>query len=466
MPAEPRAVTARRVPLTYGPRVARLAAGLGTSFMPWQRLAADLFGEHDADGLRVNPFGVLTVQRQAGKTELLQAMAVDRCLLDRPAQRVWYTAQNGAMAAEKWAEVVTRISAETSPLAGYVAVRWARGSECATFPNGSTFRPFPPTKDALHSKQGDLVIVDEAWKHDQVRGAELLQAISPTQSTRPGAQTILLSTMGTTTGSQWFHSFVDRGRAGDPAITYLEYGIGDEGDPEDMAAVCAQHPAVGFTITPEFVAAQLPILGPSEFARAFGNARTAVTSTIISAAAWTAIRHRDATPADGSSLVLAFDVEADRSATAIVAVWPDPDGVPVLEVVDYRPGVQWAGPRLADLVAVHRPVMTVADGTGPVLTVVDDARRAGVDVTQTNGREYTAACAGMLDKITAGDVLHRGDPALDSAVAGATRRPVGDGWGWSRRTSGVGVAALIAGSLALWGHARRPARPRPVVAAG
>lgn len=466
MPAEPRAITARRSPLTYGPRVARLSAGLGMRFMPWQRLAADLFGERDDAGLRINPFGVLTVQRQAGKTELIQAMAVDRCLNDGEGQRVWYTAQNGAMAAEKWAEVATRLSAESSPLAGYVAARWARGSECLTFPNGSTFRPFPPTKDALHSKQGDLVLVDEAWKHDLVRGAELLQAISPTQSTRPGAQTILLSTMGTRGGSQWFHGFVDRGRAGDPAITYLEFGIGDEGDPEDMALVCGAHPAVGHTITPEFVAAQLPILGPSEFARAFGNARTAVTSTIISAAAWTAIRHRDATPADGSSLVLAFDVEVDRSATAIVAVWPDPDGVPVLEVVDYRPGVGWAGPRLAELVATHRPVMTVADGTGPVLTVVDDARRAGVDVTQTNGREYTAACAGMLDKITAGAVLHRGDPALDSAVAGATRRPVGDGWGWSRRTSGVGVAALIAGSLAVWGHPRRPAPSRPVVAAG
>lgn len=464
---DPRHITPRSSAVTRGRRVARLSAALGVPFMPWQHTVADLFGELDpVTRLRRHPFGVLTVQRQAGKTEYVLAAAVEQCLFAGAAQRVWYTAQSGAVATDKWTEIANRVCAPSSPLAGYVAARWSRGSECLTFPNGSTFRPFPPTRDALHSKQSDLVLVDEGWKHDEVRGAELLQAISPTQSTRPGAQTVVLSTMGTTAGSKWFHGLVDRGRAGDPSITYVEYGIGDEGDPEDMASVCAAHPAVGHTITAQFVADQLPILGPSEFARAFGNARTAVVTQVIPAASWVNIRHRDATPARGSVPVLAFDVEMDRSATVIAAVWPDANGTPVVEIVEYRPGAEWAGQRIVDLVAAHRPPLIVATGSGPVLTVVDAVTLAGVEVMQTTERQYTAACASMLDRINGGSVLHRGEPVLDAAAAGATRRPIGEGWGWSRRTAGVGVAALIAGTLALWGHDRRPVSLRPMVDAG
>jgi len=462
--ADPRQITARSRP-SHGARVGRLAAALGHPFMPWQHTATDLLAEFDpATGLRSNPFSVLTVQRQAGKTTLIQALAVDRCLLDAPGQRVWYTAQTGSVAREKWAEVAALLCAESSPLSGYIAAKWTNGSECLTFPNGSTFRPFPPTRDALHSKQSDLVIVDEAWKFDPLRGTELMQAISPTQATRPGAQTILLSTMGTLTGSTWFHGWVDRGRAGDPAVTYAEWGIGDDGDPNDLDAVIAAHPAVGHTISRQFVVDQLPILGASEFARAYGNARTASALEIIPAPQWALIRHRDAVPDLAVAPALGVDVARDRSSSAIVACWPAAaGGVPVLELVACRPGTAWAAPALARLrTDTGRPVL--ADSAGPVLTVVDDLRRLDVPVDQVTTRDYTAACAGLLDRIGDRTVWHRGDPDLDAAAAAATRRPIGDAWGWARDATS---APLVAGTLALWAHTHRPAAPvRPAFAAG
>jgi hypothetical protein len=48
-------------------------------------------------------------------------------------------------------------------------------------------------------------------------------------------------------------------------------------------------------------------------------------------------------------------------------------------------------------------------------------------------------------------------------VAGAARRPMGDGWGWGRRTSAAEISPLVGGTLAAWGHDHRPApavRPR------
>ena len=66
----------------------------------------------------------------------------------------------------------------------------------------------------------------------------------------------------------------------------------------------------------------------------------------------------------------------------------------------------------------------------------------------------------LFDGVTDHAIAHRGDPVLDAAAAGAGRRPVGDGWVWSRRTSTAEVSPLTAASLALWAHQHRPG-PRP-----
>jgi hypothetical protein len=109
----------------------------------------------------------------------------------------------------------------------------------------------------------------------------------------------------------------------------------------------------------------------------------------------------------------------------------------------------------------------MADSAGPVLSVVDELTTAKIDVVQTSTRDFTAACAGMLDAVVDGTVWHRGDPALEVAAAGANRRVIGDAWGWGRRTSTADISPLTAGSLALWADRHRPpAAVRPVVTAG
>jgi hypothetical protein len=164
--------------------------------------------------------------------------------------------------------------------------------------------------------------------------------------------------------------------------------------------------------------------------------------------------------------VIAFDVAVDRSAGAVVACWPA-DGVPVLEVIEYAPGTGWIAPLVQRIVKADRPPVVMADSAGPVLSVVDELTTAGVAVTTTSTREYTAACAGLLDAVTGGTVWHRGDPALEVAAAGANQRIIGDAWGWGRRTSTVDVSPVTAATLALWAHRHRPPAPvRPVVYAG
>jgi hypothetical protein len=460
-PVPPRYATGRNPDLpSLGYRVDRLSAALGRPLMPWQRRASGLLNELDRRGRRTHALTVVTIQRQAGKTSWLLAEAVERCLLGERPVRVWYTAQSGAYARDKWSELVTELSAPASPLRGRLRVRRTNGSESITFPNGSQLRPFPPTRDALHGHQSDLVIVDEAWRFGEIRGAELMQAIGPTQATRPGAQVVIVSTAGTVE-SAWLRAFVDRGRAGDPALAYLEWSIGDDVDPMDLDAVAAAHPAVGHTIDRSFLEREAAILAdtPGEFARAYGNAWTAVAERVIPVQLWT-----DAVTTDAptGAITLAADIAQDRTRAAIVACAGG-----VIEVVDSRDGIEWVAPRLVELVGRWQPAAVTVDRYGPAGTLYDQLVGAGVDLVDLTGVEYTTACARFLDDLQAGAIRHRHHPNLDAAVASAAIRTVGDRWVWARRTAAGPICELVAATLAVWLDQHRPAIPlRPDVQTG
>jgi hypothetical protein len=107
---------------------------LGRELMPWQQTAADLLNEHDAAGVRCRPFVVVTIQRQAGKTTWLLAEALERCLFGGPFRRVWYTAQNGQYAREKWGELVAELTGPGAPLRRQITPKFTNGTERLVFP--------------------------------------------------------------------------------------------------------------------------------------------------------------------------------------------------------------------------------------------------------------------------------------------------------------------------------------------
>ena len=58
----------------------------------------------------------------------------------------------------------------------------------------------------------------------------------------------------------------------------------------------------------------------------------------------------------------------------------------------------------------------------------------------------------MYDTVDEKGLRHLGGLELRQAVKGATKRPLGDAWAWSRRNSTVDISPLVAATLALWGH--------------
>lgn len=493
MPAQPRHHTPRSDLPTRGGQVAAIARTKGRPLMPWQQRAVDVALEYDPE-TGLNRYGtvVLTVQRQAGKTTLVGGLA-DRACLSRPGGRAWITMQNGKTA-DGWMrnehlpsllpfgdpEANPRRSAYKRSLrAGEIGPVWKTLH--------STFFTFPPKRDALHSKQADLVIVSEAWAIDPDTGAAIRQAARPTMATRRNAQLVVESTRGDD-ASLWFDGYYDLGVASltNPSsrVCFIDYGIDDDADPEDLEAIAAAHPAYGLTVTHQALVDAREEFRASPtgddvagWARAYGNRASRTRETAIPAAVWSAAGRSGQPLPDRAGL--AFDVTPGLERAALSAGWRAPLDLPaqditagdaLVELLHVGPSTR-EFPELVASVARARGVPVIADrGSVGALEVMDALARNHEDVEQriTGMAEYAAACVGFERGIVDGTVHHFHDRDLDDAVAVATKRPLGDGaFGWGRKGAAGSIAELVAATLSVRAFDTLPAPlAKPVAVAG
>lgn len=430
---------------TLGHRQARWARiWLGRDLMPWQRFWLNVTGEYDPDTLLPRySTCVDTVQRQAGKSDVSFVGAGERAF-SVPNFRHWYTAQTGQDARLEFLKFHDEKMHGTA-LSRVGTLKRGAGSEVLTFPNGSEMRPHPPSEAKLHGKQSDRNDIDEAWWFDLPTGLLLMQAIGPTQLTRPGAQTHIHSAGGTA-NSTWLADWVARGRRDDRTFAYLELGIPDDLDATDIDAVAAYHPAVGHTITADALRSlreKLP--DDAAFARAAGNRWTEIVGGAISAPAWESVRWPDPLPGAGR---LGFGAaRAEDGSHVVIAVAEQVDDVTVAEVVDV------IGPHgSAESVigwAAGDPIAVAASGPSTNLAADLDRLRAPNFTALTTRAEATAT-QDFLDAIAVRAYRFRQHPALDAAARVAATRPHGDGGKvWSRTTAGASLAAIEAVSCAL-----------------
>lgn len=450
----PRYLTQRSSRHTFGRKIARISALLGRPLMPWQQLAADLIGEHDGTGHLLHPLVVVTVPRQSGKTALLEAVMLHRMIMT-PAARIWYTAQNGAKASEQMREMMDEI--DRSPLGVLITSKRGAGNTAMELDaNGSRAKVHPPTPDSLHGNQSDLNVIDEGWYYDEPQAHGLMGAITPTQSTRPNAQTIIISTAGTA-DSVWFHDLVDRGRDG--GLCLVDYGVADNVGPDDYPAIAAAHPAIGFTQKPAILPAARAQLSDGEFLRAYGNRRTRTVSRLLPAEVTDAATTTADLPSGRPVFGIALSFERDDAA--IVAAVADADGVPVVELVEQFPSAEGVAARGLALVDKHGGHAAIAPG-GPSGSIADEADQLDCHgFTRINDAGLSSATTDFLDRIRRDPpgVRIRAHPAFTAAFDAAELRTSGDRIHWSRRGSAGSIAVLEAASLAVRALATVPPEP-------
>lgn len=479
MTAAPRYATPRRLEApTFGGKVDTLARAMGMPLMPWQRQVADVALELDEHGRYRYSTIVITVPRQSGKTSLMRPIMAHRALTVRKG-RIWITAQLRQDARDTWQDTCELI--EESPLGAMTKRRNTNGSETLTFSGtSSTIRLFNAGSDkALHGKQSDLVFIDEAFAFSMLQGKAIMQAVVPTQATRPGAQTYIVSTAGTA-ASEWLREWVDRGRAADGRrLAYFEWSIPeDTEDLDDLDVYARHHPALGHTIGPDALETAYEQLGASEFARAYGNFWTSSQEWAIAPAVWKGAQTEDRID-PGAPVAFGIEVHADRSGAVIVACGPGVDsagertGRMVLEIVDTRGGIGWVASRALELAQRHPGSTLVVDPVspaGPVHRELQEQRRRRhrVPLAEFDTAEFVTAHTEFLDALTTQRLGHPGVERLDQALAATETRPLRETTVFSRRVSedGTSPAPLIASVLAHHGvlHPNPVQAPRIAVA--
>jgi phage terminase large subunit-like protein len=251
------------------PEVARTARDLGYCLLPWQKRVLSVALERSGRRPAYRDC-LVSVPRQSGKSSLALSLIIWRLLAD-PDQLVLYSAQSRVAARRKllhtWWPRLRR-----SPLAGRFKLFRGFGNEALLCDNGSRLELLSATESAGHGETTDLVVVDEAWIHQD---AAVEQSVRPTMATSADAQLWAMSTAGTPK-SVWWRGKLDAARTSaelgvTSGVALLEWAASPEDDPTDEAVWWATMPALGRLIDPATVRQDLASMGAVEFKRGFLN---------------------------------------------------------------------------------------------------------------------------------------------------------------------------------------------------
>lgn len=461
--------------------------------MPWQQYVADVAGEvEESSGNLAYREVIVTVPRQSGKTTEVLSESVYRANAFPPPQRIIYSAQTRLDARKKWEDDHVPILDKSPfgppmPDGRHYRVRKTTGAEAVIWRNGSQHAVVATTLKSGHGQTLDMAFVDEAFAQEDDR---LEQAFKPTMITRFSPQLWILSTAGDDR-STYLRSKVDAGRIVaaegiNTGIAYFEWSAPIDADPASpetwldcMPALCPAwpcqcDPADKWHHTVSIEAIQSDYISMSkegklpEFRRAYLNQWIDTIPDewlVIPEESWKSLQ---ADPVANGEVAIAIDVTPKRSFSAIVAAWRRPDGHMDIEVIQHGPGTMWLPARLYELVRKHRPCgpegkhVVIVDPAGPAGSLIDTLEKAGVEVQRTTARDVAHGSQRFFDMVMDSRTLrHPGDPVLDSAVAGAIRRDLGDGWTWARKTSTSDISPLVAATLAAWAHDKFAKRAAP-----
>jgi phage terminase large subunit-like protein len=249
--------------------VAASAKVIGLALLPWQRLVLSVAMEQSR-GRPAYRDVYISVPRQSGKSTLTLARILWQ-MTERPGSKILYGAQTRVSARQKMlSSWWPRLAA--SPLAGEMKLFRGFGNETIEHSNGSQLQLLSASESAGHGETCDLVVIDEAWVHQD---SHVEQSVRPTMATRRDAQLWAVSTAGTWK-SVWWRGKLDSGisaaRMGvDSGVCCFDWSAAPDANVADEAVWAGCMPALGRTIDAETVRADLLNMGVAEFSRAYCN---------------------------------------------------------------------------------------------------------------------------------------------------------------------------------------------------
>lgn len=454
---------------SWAGQITRGAAELGTPFMPWQRKVGRLIGELRpptpeeldqwgpeviGDGLPRFDLIIVSVPRQSGKTTI--AKASTKAKAERhPGAALFGTAQSRIYA-------VKHLESLALNLGPRVKSRLGVGAERILWPNGSRYEVIAPNESGGHGDSIDWMLIDEGWRLE----SHTLGGIRPAMAARPHAQMLIISTMGTVDSDVW-NSLVQLGRESvdDPESTtaYVEYSAPDEDAVLDPSRWVEWMPALGRTLRPGAIVADMKILPPSDFVRAYGNL-TVASLSIVFPEEWVTKAWRVAIP-PADRIVLALDVNDEPSGATITGAHLLDGGVQALRTMEWRHGSpNWVLGSIEKIMERRSVEAVAADFGGPARQLHSElvalCERRGISLVDRKPRELGGDTAGFHDALREGSVVIERNEQLESAIRGAARKNLGDLWVPNRRRMMVDASPIISAVIAYGVSREFAAAPR------
>ena len=451
-----------------GQQITAIAAKGGIVLDEAQQMIAAATSGVGRDG-RWSAFeAVIFSPRQNIKTEYLIARILAGLYLFGE-ELIVYSAHQARTTAKTFRRLKRAI--ESSPELGARITRVSNraGAESIELSTGQVLECVARSTNSGRGFTGDSILLDESQDLD----GEQLAAILPMLSTRRNPQILYALSLGNESSS---HLGALRARAlarQDPHVAWIEWSMaeGDRVDDRDVWKRC--NPAHPERISLAYMEKEFLALGPEQFAKErLGKSNWPADDrerfAVISREAWEACEEH---PADASTPVTpgaAFGVAVSRDgrSAAIGACFRGPDGLPVIDVVDHRPGdgAGWVGPRLAELCRKHHPVAVCWDDeslAGPLglAGFVPRVAASRTKLITPNSAGLAQACGAFLYAFEQRAARHTGHLILGMAVGAARVRPRGPAWSWDDR--GYDAEILQAATWAL--HAATSARPYDIL---
>ena len=436
----------------------------------WQRRCLEIgCGERDDGEWAAFEVGVIC-QRQNGKGACIEAL----CLASL---YVWgnpvtiYSAHRGDTARATFRRVRALIEG-TPALARRLAKPIADSDEVITLIGDLRLEFRTRTRAGGRGLTGDLVILDEALELD----LDQIAALVPTMLARPGAQLWYFSTVPTH-AEQHLVAVRARVQASEPRLAWAEWGADEKARVDDVQELRAANPALGIRITVERLHELRGILGEDKFRTECMGIWPKVTKDLrLDLKLWLAMRDPGSHRAPGADVVLSWDWSPLRTFGAI-GLWSlREDELEHVQLVDYRPGVDWTLERLVELGEILDPALYVVERANGGNDLVDDlpfeviARHNPQDpdkldkpwergkILVLNSWETSTAVGQFVNicRTHESPLRHLDQEPLNTAVDNVRPRPVGDAGQLAigRKISTVDVSPFAAVTYARYGGAQ------------
>jgi hypothetical protein len=435
----------------------------GMPMDPWQQTALEVMLGERPDGSWAAQEAAVAVARQSGKNSILDARELAGLFLFGES-RIVHSAHQAATADEAFKrmrnliEGVPWLDSEVAKILG------SPGRQSIRLKSGAEISYRTRTKGGARGFSAPVVVFDEA----QELTGEQLAAIVPVTSSFKNRQIIYTGTV--LGGAAVFRGVVERGRNHvGGALGYAEWSAPDDCLSEDVDAVLAANPGIGFRpgLTVEYCLNELEMFRAAGEEAKWREERLSIwpdaslTGQMVPASAWMGCRTEWVPPVSQTVEHIGVATSVDGAWSSVGIAFQHGLGT-FVQVVKHEPGTEWVIPYVVGLAERRQPKTVVMDKGGPASKSLANGFAAVLPASvlrETSTAEMQAATAQFVDAVLQGRVEHTGQGPLDAAALGVREKIVGDSRMYDRRKSSAVIAPLEAVTLAAWGLLKTQGRP-------